>query len=116
MHDIQRAGNPPLMKNSGGYTVEGMQVEREDVEWYGLERFSVTECQEKGWKHIILKDLDLTNIDGMSEEEVKRVSRAAFAFQDDAHGTRNATIAPNSWRRCLEFWTRALLDWIYVCH
>jgi hypothetical protein len=64
-----------------GKEVEGTQVENDDVEWLGLERLSSTECKKMGWKRIILKDLNLTNVDGMTEEEAQRVSRAAFAFE-----------------------------------
>jgi len=45
-----------------------------------LERLSTTECKDH-FDYIILKDMDLTNVEGLTDEEAKRVSRPAYAFE-----------------------------------
>lgn len=71
---------PASMKNPAGHDIQGSKVENDDVEWLGLEHLSPTEYK-RHFSHIILKDMDLTNVEGLSVAEAKRVLRPAFAFE-----------------------------------
>jgi hypothetical protein len=71
---------PALMNNPFGNAVEGRQIENDEVEMLGLERFSTDDCK-RNFSYIILRDLDLTDDKGLSDKEAKRVSRPAFAFE-----------------------------------
>jgi hypothetical protein len=68
------------MRNPAGYLVEGTTVENDDVEWLSLERLSTDECK-RHFSHIVLKDLDLNDVEGLSAAKAKRVSRLAFTFE-----------------------------------
>ena len=57
---------PTLIKNPAGYLVEGTTVENDDLEWLSLEPLSTDEYKCH-FSHIILKDLDLTDFEGLSD-------------------------------------------------
>jgi hypothetical protein len=72
--------NPPLMWNRKESSIPGL-VSWHDVERFGLTKITYSEMLVLGWKYLVLAVVDLTNVEGLSDEEQKRVSRPAFALE-----------------------------------